>query len=133
MTLEEAKRRDDYKFTNNIGDYIKEIRQNWMSSLSENGDPLRGIAVMEIGYFDIELNIYTNAQIGIDDGNIPVFEYFVCVKDKEYRWHSYMDLLRKPKVDWKKNNWKTLLENDMFEKLDRWIKNNIFDYNKSCL
>lgn len=60
MTFEEAKKRPDYKFVlNGIESDIEDIRNNYMKRLYENGDPERGIAILEIGYVDIEVNLMT--------------------------------------------------------------------------
>ncbi len=43
MNYKEAKKRQDYKFSaKEIGYYIKDIRNNWMENMYENGDPLKG-------------------------------------------------------------------------------------------
>ena len=38
-----------------------------MESLTEAGDPIRGAAVLEKGYIDIELNICSAEQVGKKD------------------------------------------------------------------
>lgn len=61
MTFEEARQRSDYNFAlNGIENDIEDIRNNYMKGLYESGDPERGIAILEIGYVDIEVNLMTN-------------------------------------------------------------------------
>lgn len=60
MTFDEARQRSDYNFAlNGIESDIEDIRNNYMKRLYENGDPERGIAILEIGYVDIEVNLMT--------------------------------------------------------------------------
>ena len=57
MTFEEAKQRSDYCFRlNGIQLLIRDIREEHLEIDLDNG-PLIGEAVLEIGYFDIEVNI----------------------------------------------------------------------------
>lgn len=121
MKLSEAKLRNDYHFTCvEISKYIDEIRNNKMVSLYENGDPLRGVAVLEIGYIDIEVNITTFEQVGITEkGNAPLFNYFICLKhgDNDNDWESEDYLEYEINVNFKDDNWKEQLESDMFNSL----------------
>ena len=65
MTFDAAKQRPDYHFfLYGIEDLIEEIRNNRMKNLLENGDPYRGVAVLEVGYVDFEVNITTSEQCG---------------------------------------------------------------------
>lgn len=132
MTFEEAKKRKDYKFTlNGIEDIIDDIRNNWMGNMEGNGDPYRGCAVLEIGYVDAELNVYTYEQCGIDDKcKIPMIDYFACVKRGESQsdWHSDGIIDWSVNVDWKADNWKEQLERDMFKALDMYLKENNYNY-----
>lgn len=109
MTFEEAKKRPDYKFAlNGIENDIEDIRNNYMKSLYEYGDPERGIAILEIGYIDIEVNLMTYEQVGKHPGDKrPIINYFSCIKcgDNEDDWRSddYVD--HDINVDWKSDNW----------------------------
>ena len=132
MLLEEAKQRSDYKFTlNGIEDCIDGIRHNWMEDMLENGDPYRGIVVMEVGFVDIEVNIFTEEQIGnTSGGKVPVIGYFVCVKgEKEWRSDDYVDW--DIQVDWKASNWVKVLEKDMFAALDKYVTDKGYSYDKA--
>ena len=85
MTFEEAKKRPDYKFVlNGIESDIEDIRNNYMKRLYENGDPERGIAILEIGYVDIEVNLMTYEQVGEHPGDKrPIINYFSCLAYEE--------------------------------------------------
>lgn len=129
MLLEEAKQRSDYKFTlNGIENCIDGIRHNWMDDMLENGDPYRGIVVMEVGFVDIEVNIFTEEQIGnTSGGKVPVIGYFVCVKgEKEWRSDDYTE--DPVQVDWNADNWVEQLERDMFKSLDKYVAEKGYSY-----
>lgn len=132
MTFEEARKRDDYQFTlNEIAWLIEDIRNNCMKDMGENGDPYRGAAVLEIGYIDIEVNIYTYEQCGlIEKGKTPMISYFVCLKhgDDDDDWASYDDLDYSVNVDWKANDWFEQLERDMFKALNMCVESTRFNY-----
>lgn len=91
MNYEEAKQRSDYKFSVNIPEYLlAELKADWLNSFCENGDPERGAAVLEIGYVDIELNIFAENQVARmsdSENHRPVLNYFCCIKhgDKDDR------------------------------------------------
>lgn len=128
MTFEEAKQRNDYKYVlNGIENCIEKIRNNWMDNMYENGDPQRGIAVLIIGYVDVEVNLFTEEQISrYDDqkGNkTPVIDYFVCIKygenDDEWESDNYLDY--QLQVNWNADNWAEQLEKDMFTALDEYV------------
>ena len=58
MTIEEAKKFKEYKFfLNGIENLIDDLRKNWMENMEEDGERYIGVAVLEFGYIDIELNI----------------------------------------------------------------------------
>ena len=134
MTFEQAKARSDYKFnTDGIENVISEIRNNYMDSLLEYGDPIRGAAVLEIGHVDVEVNIFTHEQCGIiDKGKIPKIDYFTCLKhgDTDDSWESddYLDC--DVNVDWNTDNWKEQLERDMFRALDAYVQSNGYSYDR---
>lgn len=136
ITFEEAKQRSDYKFIlNGIENLIEDIRNNRMKDLYENGDGHIGTAILEIGYIDIEVNIYTYAQcvIGADPyDQKPLIEYFVCIKRGESKddWESDGYLDYDPNVDWMADNWKEQLEKDMFEALNEYVNNTAYSYNR---
>ena len=126
MNFEDARKRSDYKFSpNGIENLIDEIRNGHMRDLEESGDGCRGVAVLVIGYVDIELNIYTYAQCGLSNSNdkTPVLNYFSCLKhgDSNNDWESddYVDY--DVNVDWNSSNWLELLEKDMFTALDMYV------------
>lgn len=135
MTFEQAKLRNDYSFsTYEIEGVLSEIRNNHMDSLWENGDQIRGAAVLEIGYVDIEVNICTKEQCGLcvpdEERKEPVIDYFTCLKrgDTEDSWDSDDYLERPVRVDWNAADWKEQLEEDMFLALDMYVKQNKYNY-----
>ena len=132
MTFEEARHRPDYSFVlNGIESDIEDIRNNYMKRLYENGDPERGIAILEIGYVDIEVNLMTYEQTGKHPGDKrPIIDYFSCIKygDNENDWRSddYVD--HDINVNWESDNWAEQLERDMFEALDKYVAQKGYSY-----
>lgn len=135
MTYEEAKQRTDYKFTlNGIETLIEDIRNNYMGDMYENGDIHMGVAVLEVGCVDIEVNIATEEQVARNGDKIgnksPVIDYFTCKKYGKgpYDWESDQYLDYNLNVDWSSNNWDDQLEKDMFKALDDYVTNNDLSY-----
>lgn len=135
MKFSEAKKRKDYKFTlNEVETVVEDIRNNCMKNLYENGDGYRGAAVLEIGYVDVEVNIYTEEQLARSDKQVgnkaPVIDYFTCLKhgDSEDDWASDSYLDYNLKVNWNADNWREQLERDMFTALDMYVKANNYSY-----
>ena len=65
LTFDQARKRKDYSFTlNELPSLIDDLQKDYMSATCENGDPYRGVAVLEVGYVDVELNITTYEQCG---------------------------------------------------------------------
>ncbi len=133
MTFEEAKQRLDYSFSlNGIEKDIDDIRNNYMKGLYENGDPERGIAILEIGYVDVEVNLITYEQVGEHPGDKrPIIDYFTCLKkgdDDLHDWRSDDYIDHDIKVDWSADNWAEQLERDMFEALDEYVTENGYSY-----
>ena len=138
MTYEEAKKRVDYHFSiNELEGIIEDIQKGWLDDFEENGDPMRGAAVLEIGYVDIEVNIFSEEQIcreGVklsdEKRKAPVIDYFICVKtekDKDsWRDDKYLEI--KVNVDWSAENWKELLEHYMFIALDNYVRKAGYSY-----
>ena len=133
MNYEEAKQRSDYKFSVNIPEYLlAELKADWLNSFCENGDPERGAAVLEIGYVDIELNIFAENQVARmsdSENHRPVLNYFCCIKhgDKDDDWESD-DYICETSVNWNDSGWRYQLEHDMLEKLDQYAKRKGYSY-----
>ena len=129
ITLAEAKQREDYSFDCNIlYGYINEIRANKFSDHDpENGEHIWGVAVMEIGCVDIELNL-SNSQDGVND---VVPDYFICAKDKCGNWipAGYID--DPVDVYFGLDDWKEDLEADMFNKLIAVVEKYGLDFDSS--
>lgn len=130
MTLEEAKLHMEYKFSlNGIEHIIDDIRNNWMDGTEEDGPRYQGVAVLEIGYVDIELNISTEEQISWKPGNkTPVIEYFVCVKNFDWEPDGYLE--REVNVNWNADDWAEQLEKDMFDTLDQYVNERGYHYSR---
>lgn len=85
---------------------------------------VRGIAMLELGYLDIELNIHTveEASEYLEEAT-PVCDYFICVKcgdtNDPWEWESfgyaddYIGELGHAEIDWNAENWEELLFKDM--------------------
>lgn len=136
MNFNEAKERKDYDFRihNAIVGYRKELIDRsfswWCEEVENNGVAEWGIAVLEIGWVDIELNIGVMCN---DDGtgyiNKPDPVYFICVKGRptsnETGWcdGGYLDNFGYVvNVDWSSDNWLEQLEKDMFDNLMKAVK-----------
>lgn len=133
MTLEQMKRRDDYCFRlTGIETLVPAIRKKHMDMLLAYSEPVRGAAVLQIGYVDIEVNVFSVAQISDrkEDRNnlLPVIDYFVCVGHSNGEWEPDGYLNREVKVDWNSPDWKTQLERDMFSALDDYVLWNGYSY-----
>ena len=137
MTFEEAKERTDYDFRthNAIVGYKNEVLIPksfpwWCDEAAVDGFAEWGIAVLELGWVDIELNV--NAMCD-DDGsgyiNKPDITYFICVKGRvdenttDWSDGGYLDDFGYVvNVDWEADNWMEQLEKDMFENLMKAVK-----------
>lgn len=87
---------------------------------------LRGEAMLELGYLDIELNINSLEEEEDDiEEATPTLDYFICVKHGDDRddWESYgyaddyIGDAGQAHVDWGAKNWKELLFADMLNSL----------------
>lgn len=135
MRFEDAKKRGDYSFAlNGIADVIDGIRKGCLDGFTEYAEPMRGAAVMEAGFVDIEVNIFSEAQVTTLEEKkndlTPVIDYFVCVKNADGEWTSDDYLDRKVKVDWNAPDWKAQLERDMFTALDEYVKERGYHYDR---
>ena len=134
MTFEEAKRRDDYRFRlNGIENLIDEIRNNCMKGLYPENEPYLSEAVLEIGYMDVEVNIYAYCQCSEKadpDDKRPAIDYFTCIKtgDGDYDWDLGEYLNRDIRVNWNADDWVDQLGRDMFEALDEYVNKKGYSY-----
>ena len=132
MIFEEAKKFREYKFSlNGVERLIDDIRKNWIDDLDENGEIYMGVAVLELGYLDIELNIASEEQVSrkpCPGNKTPVIDYFVCVKNLEWESDGYVDY--KVNVDWNADDWADQLERDMFMALEKYRKTHNYSYNR---
>lgn len=134
MTFEEAKQRNDYKFRlNGIENLIDDIRNNCMEGLYPENDPYLSKAVLEIGYMDVEVNIYAYCQCyekADPEDKRPVIDYFICIKtgDSDYDWDLGEYLERDVRVGWDADDWAEQLERDMFEALDEYVDMKGYSY-----
>ena len=136
ITLEEAKSRPDYLFSEEMESYLEEIRAGRLDGFVANGDGWRGIAVLQLGPVDIEVNMHSAAQVadGADEDDMrPIISYFNCVivereADNTPRWESDNYLDAAVEVDWSSEEWRNLLEQDMFKKLCYYVEKNRFSF-----
>lgn len=133
MTLESAKKFKGYRFVlNGIEDIITEIRNGHLESFNMSQEPMRGAAVMEIGYVDIEMNVFTEAQVTTlkekENDLSPVIDYFICVKTPDEEWVSVGYLDRPVDVNWNSSDWREQLESDMFSALDEYVSSTGYHY-----
>lgn len=87
MTFEEAKHRNDYRFRlNGIEDLIDDIRNNCMKGLYPENEPYLSEAVLEIGYMDVEVNIYAYCQCSekaVPEDKRPAIDYLRALKQEK--------------------------------------------------
>lgn len=144
MTFEEIKKRSDYRFVVQdwfIENNLEELRRGkfnfWTEWREKDGVHEGGLAFLECGWIDVELNISCDFDDNGKGINKPVASYFCCVKgryvdeeedDDEFRstgWGNagYLDDFGyEVNVDWKADNWKEQLERDMFIKLSMFMR-----------
>lgn len=105
-----------------------------MESLTEAGDPIRGAAVLEKGYIDIELNICSAEQVGKKDipPKTPVLAYYCCVKygEEADAWESDDYIDGEVKVNWNADDWKQQLKDDMIRKLESYRTEKGYRYDR---
>ena len=108
-----------------------------MFDLELSEEPLLGMAALEIGYVDIELNIHSVAQITTKDyqkkNYTPVCSYFCCIKhgngDDDWESDNYID--EPVNVDWKAINWREQLENDMIVKIHKYAADKGYNFDRA--
>ena len=127
MDLKTAKARKDYRVLLHEVEnpqVLADLRNGSMDSLSGAAEPYIGAAVLEVGYLDIELNIFSKAQVTTRGGKArdlsPVLDYFVCVKDEQGDWANDGYLERPVTMDWTVANWQEQLEAALFAALDAY-------------
>ena len=124
LDFQSAKRREDYRFACMRDDVREEIIAGHMDRVTNYG-VLIGEAVLEIGNLDIEINITTPEQEDADKegDDSPVIDYFCCAFDGDEWWEDgylldhFLSDNCKVDVDWSADNWRELLERDMFDTL----------------
>lgn len=136
MTLTDLKKREDYHFQVDPA-YLTELRSGTFPDFTEydaeNGRFEKNVAMLEIGYLDIELNVSTeSAYDGSGYINKVVPSYFLCAKgdpgpgaSDDWKWSEvgYMDDLGyDTEVNWNAYNWEKLLEKDMLKKMRDFAK-----------
>jgi hypothetical protein len=131
--------RNEYKFIcDRVGSFRQELINGKFSAWDEyaeiNGSFDYGVAVFEMGYVDIELNICAMCN---EDGTGYVNKldpaYFICVKGFNGDWcdAGYLDDFGYVvNVDWAAEDWREQLKKDMFYNLMRAVKE--FDLKIEC-
>lgn len=140
MTFEEARKRPDYQFKNQLAFLRKQIVAGNLEAMDADSDPIIGAAVLEIGFVDIELNLAVRAMFDdADHGDkTPVPEYFCCIKfglnDSEWDCDGHIPdetnhaEQAQVKVDWTADDWEDQLERDMFETLNWYVELKGYSY-----
>jgi hypothetical protein len=103
-------------------------------------EDLRGVAMLELGFVDIELNVETGEWRKDGDECEPFLNYFVCVRrttevngfDDGWESYEYADLClseddAKANIDWSDENWRELLFRDMLDSLLKFVNRNAQD------
>ena len=137
MDLEHMRARNDYRFRLNGleegSTLLEDLRKGSMDILADRGEPYIGAAILETGYLDVELNIFSKAQVSTlpeeKDDQSAVLLYFVCVRDEHGDWINDGYLDTRVQVDWKAPDWKEQLERDMFEALDTYAGEKGYSHN----
>ena len=80
-----------------------------------------GVAVLEIGYADIEVNV-TRAE-----GDAISGDYFVCLKQEDGEWFSHGYIDREVTIDWSAPDWKDRLHEEMRAELIRYADEQHWD------
>lgn len=121
----------DCIFNNGIGENLRQElaagKLTGPNAVDASWCELRGIAMLELGFLDIELNINTGDQELEGDGaeTEPVCDYYICIKCGPDRddWESfgyaddYIGEAGQAHVDWSAKNWEELLFADMLKSL----------------
>ena len=136
MKMSELKKRPDYSFRADPA-YLQILRSGVFPDFTEydaeNGRFEKAVAMLEIGYLDIEMNVSTESS---EDGsgylNKAYPSYFLCAKgdpgpgaSDDWKWAEigYLDDLGyDTEVDWNAENWEKLLEKDMLRKMCAFAK-----------
>lgn len=160
-TLQTARERKDYEFKKGFKgegitekEFLKIMRTNNTNGFFEDSplcknkkncrkpdssEGYRGLIIMQIGYVDIELNLYSYDNSRKGKEWTPDVAFFICTKygEGEYDWDSYSFIdeeLNEEEIicniDWSKENWYELLEKDMFNKLSLFVERKNWDINK---
>lgn len=110
----------------------KELENNHLTddAMAASYHELRGMAVLELGHVDVELNINLMEDIeGAEEGT-PCLDYFICAKygdgDRDWDSFGYADEyipseFATAHVNWGAENWKELLFSDMLRALSLFV------------
>ena len=117
-------------FNNGIGENLRQElaagKLTGPNAVDASWCELRGIAMLELGFLDIELNISTLDREEDDiEETVPLCDYFICVKcgPDVTDWESfgyaddYIGDAGHAHVDWSAKNWEELLFADMLKSL----------------
>lgn len=123
-------------FNNGIGENLRQElaagKLTGPNAVNASWCELRGIAMLELGFLDIELNINTaDTELEGDSAETePVCDYFICVKSgpNVTDWESfgyaddYIGDAGTAHVDWSAENWEELLFADMLKSLVKFTQ-----------
>lgn len=121
-------------FNNGIGENLRQElaagKLTGVHAYTAKYHEFRGIAMLEIGNLDIELNINCDVDDDSDAEIVTAFpDYFICVKYGEDRndWESYgyaddcIGDAGHAHVDWSAENWEEQLFTDMLKTLGMYV------------
>ena len=94
---------------------------------------MRGMAMVELGYLDIELNVNTlDREVDDLEETVPICDYFICVKhgDDAFDWDwesfgyadDYISVDGVAHVDWAAEDWEEQLFRDMLKSLVKFAQ-----------
>ena len=118
------------------GVFPAEDEEKWNKFLKDTDNGDRFLASIVFPTIDIELEAFTGdgnePYMANDKDNEIMLSYCVCTKGKMHTGHVewlFDDYLSaEVKVDFTDPDWDALLEADMLEKLDRYVKANGYSY-----
>lgn len=117
------------------GYFPTDNKEVWDAFLEDTRGGDRFLGLIEFPTIDIELNAYTFDGIepceAKDGDNEIVLSYFACIKGITpygIEWMSDDFVPYEVEVDFADPNWESMLEKDMLEKLDNYVKLNGYSY-----
>ena len=124
-----------FKFNHEIDETLRQELANGKltgtNAQSASWCDLRGVAMLELGFLDIEMNINTlDREEDSLEETVPICDYFICVKHGEdaFDWESfgyaddYIGDDGVAHVDWAAEDWEEQLFRDMLNSLAKFAQ-----------